>query len=519
MRMLLKIIILWVLSAAVLNAAERKSLRESHKINLKALQMAMPGDLEVALGLSNRDALKARRVYIDPNGDVTIRYRQVYRGIPVIGDDVIVTRRGNGSVKRLHGYALFDISKDIVNVTSAVSEKKLMRLAKQLSANETVDSKTIEYENESSRLAIWRDENGKARLVYEVSFMQYANLPSRPYYIFDAKTGEVLKHFDSLRYFNATGPGGNQKTGVYYYGINFGFLNVSQTGSTCAMFNENVKTIDFSNVNSASAFAFTCPENTYKAINGAFSPLNDAHFFGNITLNMYKDWLHIDPLPFQVQLRVHFSTNFENAFWGGNSATFGDGGSNYYPFVSLDIVAHEISHGFTDQNSDLSFFGQSWGLDEAFSDMSGEAAEYYLYGTNDWMLGEKIFKGNGAMRYLYDPPLDGNSIDNQNDYVPMDGHYSAGVYNKAFYNLATAEGWNTRKAFEVYARANMLYWSANTNWDEAGNGVMDAACDLGYDTDAVQASLASVGINSSLVNGDVCGNMVWLVPIINLILF
>ena len=27
---------------------------------------------------------------------------------------------------------------------------------------------------------------------------------------------------------------------------------------------------------------FTCPENTVKEINGAYSPLNDAHYFGNV---------------------------------------------------------------------------------------------------------------------------------------------------------------------------------------------------------------------------------------------
>jgi len=79
------------------------------------------------------------------------------------------------------------------------------------------------------------------------------------------------------------------------------------------------------------------------------------------------------------------------------------------------------------------------------------------------------------------------------------------VYNKAFYNLATTVGWDTKKAFIVYAKANQHYWSANTNWDEAGNGVMDAACDLGYSTDEVKASLAAVGINSNTTPGISCG--------------
>ena len=88
----------------------------------------------------------------------------------------------------------------------------------------------------------------------------------------------------------------------------------------------------------------------------------------------------------------------------------------------------------------------------------------------------------------------------------MDVHYSSGVFNKAFYNLATTSGWDTKKAFVVMARANQLYWSASTNWDLAGNGVMDAACDLNYNPSDVQAALAAVGVSSNLSAGSDCSS-------------
>ena len=31
----------------------------------------------------------------------------------------------------------------------------------------------------------------------------------------------------------------------------------------------------------------TCPRNTYKAINGGYSPINDAHYFGGVITQMY----------------------------------------------------------------------------------------------------------------------------------------------------------------------------------------------------------------------------------------
>jgi Zn-dependent metalloprotease len=62
---------------------------------------------------------------------------------------------------------------------------------------------------------------------------------------------------------------------------------------------------------------------------------------------------------------------------------------------------------------------------------------------------------------MNNPPQDGQSIDNAANFTSsMDVHYSSGVYNKAFYLLATKAGWNGQKAFKVFARANALYWTA-----------------------------------------------------------
>lgn len=204
-------------------------------------------------------------------------------------------------------------------------------------------------------------------------------------------------------------------------------------------------------------------------------------------------------------MRVHYSSNYENAFWDGSAMSFGDGQNTFYPLVSLDVSAHEVSHGFTEQNSGLIYNGKPSGLNEAFSDMAGEAAEFYMKGSNDWLVAKDIFKGNGALRYMNNPTQDGRSIDNQSNYYSgMDVHYSTGVYNKAFYNLATTPGWDTQKAFIVMARANQLYWSAGIGWDLAGNGVMDAACDLNYGPNDVKAALAAVGVNSNLSSGSDC---------------
>ena len=487
-------------------AANKKYLNQQPTINnmvqsnSASLLSVSPNQL---IGLSVGNELVVLKEFTSNNGEVTRRYQQTYKGIPVIGDTVSLTFN-NGMLKKAHGAAVYNIDEDLADVSAKLTKKDA--ILKGSKTGIAAKSVGLKKHNEQSRLAIWVDDQNKAHLVYEVSYVTYGNSPSRPYQIIDANTGEVLLSYDNLQHANATGPGGNLKTGKYIYGTDFDSLDVSQSGNTCTMNNANVRTINLNGGTSgSSAHSFTCPENTVKEINGAYSPLNDAHFFGNVIFNMYNDWVGTAPLSFQLQMRVHYSSNYENAFWDGSAMTFGDGQNTFYPLVSLDVSAHEVSHGFTEQNSGLIYNGKPGGLNEAFSDMAGEAAEFYMKGSNDWLVGKDIFKGNGALRYMNNPTQDGRSIDNQSNYYSgMDVHYSSGVYNKAFYNLATTPGWDTQKAFIVMARANQLYWSAGVGWDLAGNGVMDAACDLNYDPNDVKAALAAVGVNSNLSSGSEC---------------
>ena len=148
----------------------------------------------------------------------------------------------------------------------------------------------------------------------------------------------------------------------------------------------------------------------------------------------------------------------------------------------------------------------SGGLNEAFADMTANAAQFYISGNNDWMLGGDAVKASGsALRYMDDPPRDGRSIHHQSQYTSsMDVHYTSGVFNKAFYLLSTTEGWNTKMAWITMATANLKYWSSTTTWDAAGSGVIDAACDLGHDSADVENVLSDLGINSQLTAGKGC---------------
>ena len=438
-----------------------------------------------ALGAGDGEFRKVRAVTL-PNGQQRIRYEQTWQGIPVWGQVLVADQALGGQVNQVSGTMLRKIDADLTGPAVALSASDAARQARS----------GAKGSNEQVKLFVMQDETGQARLVYLVSWLAASKEPSRPFVMIDAQTGSELKRWEGINHKDATGPGGNVKTGKYFYGADFGPLQVDDN---CRMTGTNVDTLNMNHgTTGGTIHQFTCPENTVKEINGAYSPLNDAHYFGNVVFDMYRNWYNTAPLSFKLKMRVHYGRNYENAFWDGSQMTFGDGATTFYPLVSLDVAAHEVSHGFTEQNSGLVYSGQSGGINEAFSDMAGEAAENYMKGSNDWLVGAQIFKGNGSLRYFEDPTRDGSSIGHASDYYDgIDVHHSSGVYNRAFYLLANTSGWNTRKAFEVFVLANRLYWGANTTFDQGACGVTRAATDLGYSLTDVAAAFNTVGVNAS----------------------
>jgi pseudolysin len=63
--------------------------------------------------------------------------------------------------------------------------------------------------------------------------------------------------------------------------------------------------------------------------------------------------------------------------------------------------------------------------------------------------------------------------------------------------LGTSDGWDTKKAFEVMVDANANYWTADSTYQEAACGVIQATIDRGYDVDTVKKAFAAVAINTS----------------------
>jgi pseudolysin len=447
------------------------------------------GDIRSDLGLAPEelDASTSARL---PSGARVTRYQQFYKGVRVWGEAITET---TGARPQRSGRMLVGIEQDLVrDATPTLTKEQALQQARGL-----VNS-ALPPTNQQSELVVRRNEQGQAQLAYVVSFFVAGARPSRPHFMIEANTGELLQRWEGLTHAEASGPGGNTKTGKYLYGTQYGPLIVN---SSCQMDSGDVITVNLKNRYSNSSvtpFRFACPYNDYKSINGAFSPLNDAHYFGNVVFQMYGGWFGgLRPLnEKKLYMKVHYGSGYENAFWDGQAMTFGDGRSRFYPLVSLDVSAHEVSHGFTELNSGLVYEGQTGGINEAFSDMAGEAAEYFMKGSNDWQVGADIFKGSGALRYMDQPSRDGASIDHADQYHDgVDVHHSSGVYNRAFYLLSRTPGWDTRKAFEVFVDANRFYWTETSDFGLGACGVIQSAQNRSYGSAEVVAAFAAVGVS------------------------
>ena len=255
----------------------------------------------------------------------------------------------------------------------------------------------------------------------------------------------------------------------------------------------------------------------------------DAQFGAQMTLDFYKTAFGrngINNAGMTTYSRVHYGRSYQNAFWSDSCScmTYGDGASTFYPLVSLDIAGHEMSHGVTARTANLTYSGESGGLNEATSDIFGTMVEYHAKGTYDvpdYKIGEMIYKSNWssgtfkgdagtALRFMYDPAKDGASQGCWYSGVgSLDVHYSSGIANHFFYLLAEGSsptsplpkspvcgnadnvtlitGIGKDAAAKIWYRALTTKMTSSTNYAGARQATVQAAIDL-YGANSTEAA-------------------------------
>jgi Zn-dependent metalloprotease len=179
----------------------------------------------------------------------------------------------------------------------------------------------------------------------------------------------------------------------------------------------------------------------------------------------------IDDSGLPLVATVHYGRSYDNAFWDGSEMVFGDGdGVVFNRFtIAVDVIGHELTHGVTGDEVNLTYFGQSGALNESVSDVFGSMIKQFVLGqtsaTADWLIGAGLltFKDQ-ALRSMKAP---GTAYDNNvlgKDPQPADMrhyvrtasdnggvHINSGIPNRAFYLAATAIGGNSwEKAGQIW---------------------------------------------------------------------
>ena len=225
---------------------------------------------------------------------------------------------------------------------------------------------------------------------------------------------------------------------------------------------------------------------------------------------------------------VHYSSNYDNAFWDGSRMTYGDGsGTNFDILTALDVAAHEIGHAVCTYTANLTYQGQSGAMNEGFSDIWGACVEYYAApNKSPWLIGEDIERrsGHATLRSMSNPNSEGqpDTYLGTNWYTGSGDnggvHYNSGVLNHWFYILSVGKsgtndigstysvtGITIDKAAKIAYRLESVYLSANSNYTNARTYGIQAATDLygagSAEVIATTNAFYAVGIGSAYSGG------------------
>ncbi|MBB6251600.1 M4 family metallopeptidase [Nitrospirillum iridis] len=224
--------------------------------------------------------------------------------------------------------------------------------------------------------------------------------------------------------------------------------------------------------------------------------VNEAYDYAGKTYDFYMQVLKrnsVDNKGMRLDSTVHYSTDYDNAFWNGQQMVYGDGDGHLFDRFTkcLDVIGHELTHGVTQFTAGLDYSSQSGALNESFSDVFGSLIKQQAAGDTaakaDWLIGEgllipKAGTNRTALRSLkapgtaYDDPdlgKDPQPATMKDYYSGSDDNYgvhiNSGIPNHAFYLAATKIG---GKAWEV---AGAIWYEVLTTRLQLWSEFKDAA--------------------------------------------
>jgi Zn-dependent metalloprotease len=259
--------------------------------------------------------------------------------------------------------------------------------------------------------------------------------------------------------------------------------------------------------------------------------IDEAYDGAGHTYDLYYDIFgrnSVDGNGMHLVSTVHYGQGYDNAFWNGEQMVYGDGDEDlpeaerlFNRFTkSIDIIGHELTHGVTQFEARLAYYGQSGALNESFSDVFGSLVKQRMLNQTateaDWLIGQGLFTSNvsgEAIRSMkapgtaYDDPLLGKDPQpgHMSDYVNTTSdsggvHINSGIPNRAFYICASEMGnYSWEKAGKIWYITLRDRLQTGSDFQEAANLSFQVAADEygsgSAEQNAVKKGWAEVGIN------------------------
>jgi Zn-dependent metalloprotease len=159
-------------------------------------------------------------------------------------------------------------------------------------------------------------------------------------------------------------------------------------------------------------------------------------------------WQSLDGHNTATYIAAHVNTAYDNAYYSDTCRCMfiGDGNS-FNSLGSIDVIGHEMGHGVTAATSNLTYSGESGGLNESSSDINGEMVEAYARagGKGDTIPAERqrLGAGQGDQQDGTAAALDVQAEQGRQQpgrleqlAARLDVHYSSGPNNRMFYFLS-----------------------------------------------------------------------------------
>ncbi|MCB9233452.1 MAG: M4 family metallopeptidase [Bacteroidia bacterium] len=268
---------------------------------------------------------------------------------------------------------------------------------------------------------------------------------------------------------------------------------------------------------------FTDPDNFWNNFNANLDEVaGDGHYALELTYDYYI--AHHNRNSFDNQgspliANLHYDNNYQNAFWDGNSAQFGDGGG--LPFGTVDITGHEVSHGVVGTTAGLVYQDEPGALNESFADIFGNSIEHFgKPAVANWRVGEDMTSNHKGLRNMANP----QEFSNPDTYFGTSWstgtfdnggvHNNSGVQNFWYYLLVEGGsgtndnnhaysvqglGWDTASA--IAYRGLNVYLTNFSDYADARFYSIQAANDLygncGFAMEQTMNAWHAVGVGSA----------------------